>query len=63
MFLRHNLADQLSLFKPGPGQALAGYAQHITVCPPGFKKLSKPLYLKSIKTFRAEILTIFLLLF
>ena len=33
-----NLADQLTLFKPG-----ADYGQHITICPPGFKKLSTPL--------------------
>ena len=34
-----NLADQLTLFKPG-GQI---YAPHTTASPPGFKKLSTPL--------------------
>jgi hypothetical protein len=36
---RHNLTDQLTLYKAGR----TDYAQRITVCPLGFKKLSKPL--------------------
>ena len=35
-----NLADQLTLFKPGGG---ADYTPHTTASPSGFKKLSTPL--------------------
>ena len=35
-----NLADQLTLFEPGG----ADFATHTTASPPGFKKLSTPLY-------------------
>ena len=37
-----NLADRLTLFKPGG----ADYAPHTTSSPPGFKKLSTPLYIQ-----------------
>ena len=40
--LHRNLADQLTLFKPG-GEGGTDFAPHITASPPGFKKLSAPL--------------------